>query len=88
MAMVVLWKGVAKYIFEEGVVLHVNSKAYVYATFGKSTPVLQRCSLSNLTFRHVVVAVRQRLRYMGVASLCGLGFDVSSVTAQQFCLLL
>ena len=37
----VLWKGVAKYIFKEGVVLHVNSKAYVYATCGKSTPVLQ-----------------------------------------------
>ena len=31
---ILLWKGMAKYIFEEGVVLHVNSKAYVYATFG------------------------------------------------------
>ena len=44
----------AKYIFEEGVVLHVNSKAYVYATFGNER-ARQRCSLSNLTFRHVVV---------------------------------
>ena len=58
---ILLWKGMAKYIFEEGVVLHVNSKAYVYATFGNER-ARQRCSLSNLTFRHVVVAVCQRLR--------------------------